>query len=64
MNAYERTSRTRGYTTSIGLGVATQLGGIPIMIKLHDKFVLEDSMEHAVRCFLAAIEAYDQCQDD
>jgi hypothetical protein len=59
-----RTSRTRGYTTSIGLGVATQLDGIPIMIKLHDKFELEDSMEHAVRCFLAAVEAYDQWQDD
>lgn len=59
-----RTSRTRGYTKPIGLGVATQLGGIPIMIKLHDKFVLKESMDHAVICFLAAIEAYDQWQDD
>jgi hypothetical protein len=53
-----RTSRTRGYTTSIGFGVATELGGIPIMIKLHDKFPLKDSMEHAVRCFVAAVDAY------
>lgn len=59
-----RTSRTRGYTKSIGVGVATRLGGIPIMIKLHDRFVLEDSMKHAVRCFVAAIDAYDQWQAD
>ena len=45
---------------AIGFGVATDLGGIPIMIKLHDKFPLKDSMEHAVKCFLAAVEAYEQ----
>ena len=53
------TSDTQGYYTSIGVGVATRLGGIPIMIKQHDKFALEVSRQHAIACFLAAIQTRD-----
>lgn len=55
-----KTNLTQGYSTSIGVGVATRWGGIPIMIKQHDKFALEVSRRHAVACLLAAVDAREE----
>lgn len=55
-----RTDRTNAYTISLGLGVATELNGIPAMIKVHDKFPLEDTLGYVVDCFRAATDAYEK----
>ena len=53
-----RTDRTNAYTISLGLGVATELGGIPIMLKVHDKYPLHDTLDYANCCLQAATGAY------
>ena len=54
----ERTSRTTGYNESLGLGVATQIGGIPAMIKVHDMYPLDQTLDWVVGCFCAATDAF------
>ncbi len=52
------TSRTHGSTQSLGLGVATEWGGIPAMLKVHDKFPIEQTLSFTIACFRAATDAY------
>lgn len=52
------TDRDNGYTDSIGVGVATELGAIPVMLKVHDKFPIAKTLSFVVDSFLAATDAY------
>lgn len=53
-----RTDRNNAYTMSLGLGVATELNGIPIMLKVHDKFPLQETLDYVNRCLQAATDAF------
>ncbi|MBU4200357.1 MAG: hypothetical protein KKG09_10015 [Verrucomicrobia bacterium] len=55
---HARTNLTRGYTKSLGLAVAMELGGIPAMIKVHDKYPLCVTLEFVKACFCAAMESF------
>ena len=54
------TSRTHGYMQSLGLGVATEWGGIPAMLKVHEKFPIKKTIQFTIDCFRAAIDAYEE----
>ena len=53
-----RTTQDGGYTQSIGLGVAVELGGIPVMLKVHDKYSMQETRSWVVDAFRAATDAY------
>ena len=55
-----RTTYGTVFSTTMGFFAATQLNTIPIMIKLHDKYPFDHSMKHVLKCFFAAIDAYDE----
>mgnify|MGYP001460693824 CR=1 FL=1 len=55
-----RTDRTNAYTISLGLGVATELNGIPIMLKVHDKYPLHETLDYVNQCLRAATDAYEE----
>ena len=55
---HARSNRTTGYADSLGIGVATELGAIPVMLKVHDKYPLEEILEWAIGAFCGAVDAY------
>ena len=56
--------RGRGNRTNfkyhLALGVATELGGIPIILKVHDKYPYQQTMAWVVTAFRAATDAYEE----
>ena len=58
---YPRSNRTTGYTDSLGIGVATELGAIPVMLKVHDKYPLEEILAWSIAAFCGAVDAYAEC---
>ena len=61
---HPRSNRTNGYTDSLGIGAATELGAIPAMLKVHDKYPLEEILEWAISAFCGAVDAYAECMEE
>ncbi|MFC1453401.1 hypothetical protein ACFLSJ_08675, partial [Verrucomicrobiota bacterium] len=48
------------YSDSLGVGVGAQLGAIPCMLKVHDKYPLEETRRFTQSALLAAVESFDR----